>query len=100
MIEDDLIGLAEALDIAEEVWVKNKLEEKQKDMEIILYTTHCPVCKGIERLLKAKHIPFKEVTDVEEMKKLGIYSAPVLGVGGKLLTGKEIHDFINSYNRG
>ena len=68
--------------------------------KIILYSTHCPRCRGVEMMLKAKHIEYEERTDEEEMKSLGITTAPVLSVDGELKAGKEINDFINTYNRG
>ena len=66
-------------------------------MKIILYSTHCPVCRGVEMRLKAKKIPYEEINDEEEMKRIGLLSAPVLSVDGEIKTGKEINDFINSY---
>lgn len=66
-----------------------------ENSQIILYTTHCPQCRGIELLLKAKHIPYIEVTDVDEMLKLNIKSTPVLSVDNKLYLGKDIHKKIN-----
>lgn len=53
-------------------------------MEIVLFTTHCPRCAVVELKLKEKKITYKECQDVNEMKKLGITSAPYLLVGDKL----------------
>ena len=52
---------------------------------IKFYTTHCPRCSVIEKKLKEKNIQYEEITDVEEMLKLGISSVPVLGIDDKLL---------------
>ena len=67
-------------------------------MQIILYTTHCPQCKGVEMLLKKKNIEYTECSDLEEMRKLSIKQVPVLSVDGKLFHGKEIHDWLKSVN--
>lgn len=66
-------------------------------MKIILYSTHCPVCRGIEMKLKSKKIPYEEINDEEEMKRIGLLSAPALSVDGEIKIGKEITDFINGY---
>ena len=66
-------------------------------MKIILYSTHCPVCKGVEMKLKARKIPYELNTNEEEMKNLGLVSAPALSVDGELKVGKKIHEFIDSY---
>ena len=50
---------------------------------ITLYTTHCPKCKVLEKKLAQKGVEYTEVTDVTEMQKLGIKSAPMLDVDGK-----------------
>lgn len=65
-------------------------------MQIKLYTTHCPQCKGVEMLLKNKKIEYNECTNIDEIKELGIQQVPVLSVDGKLLKGKEIYEWIHS----
>lgn len=97
LTERELDRYVEALDEAEKAWEENKRRGRKKKMEIILYSTHCPVCRGVEMKLKAKKVPYKECTDEEEMKKLGISSAPVLSVNGELKFGKDINDFIMDY---
>lgn len=67
-------------------------------MKIKLYTTHCPQCKGVEMLLKKKNVEYEECTDIEELRALGIQQVPVLSVDGKLLKGKEIHEWLHSIN--
>lgn len=56
---------------------------------IVLYSTHCPLCKGLEKALNNKKIVYTLCTDVEEMKKLGISRAPMLSVNGELMSGKD-----------
>ena len=50
-------------------------------MKIVLYTTGCPKCRVLEGKLKAAGIEFDVVTDIEEMKNLGIISAPAMMIG-------------------
>jgi hypothetical protein len=64
---------------------------------ITLYTTHCPKCKVLEQKLKSKNILFTEVTDIEEMTKLGFAMAPVLEVDGKIMEFGEAIKWTNNY---
>ena len=54
------------------------MEEK-----IILYSTHCPMCKQLERQLNMKEIPYEEIDDAEKMRELGFTHAPILEVDGE-----------------
>jgi hypothetical protein len=47
--------------------------------------------------LKSRKIPYELNTNEEEMKSLGLSSAPALSIDGDLKIGKQIHDFINNY---
>ena len=69
-------------------------------MSIILYGNHCPRCKVLEAKLNLKNIQYEECTDIEEMKKLGIMSVPVLEVDGKLFQFKEATEWVNDYKGG
>ena len=99
LTEKELDEYIQALDKAEETWEKDKKkkEGEKRKMNIIFYSNHCPVCKGVEMKLKAKKIPYTEINDEEEMKRVGLLSAPALRVNGEIKIGKEISDFINSY---
>lgn len=60
-------------------------------MEVIstsvkLYTIGCPQCKVLERKLGDAKISYDTETDVEEMKKMGISTLPILEVDGERLT--------------
>lgn len=57
---------------------------------MVLYSTHCPKCKILETKLKQADLQFAVVDDVDEMKKMGITSAPLLVVDG------VAHDFNNA----
>lgn len=63
-------------------------------MKIVLYTTHCPVCKGIERMLKKSGKEYEEVSDTRILEEKGYTHPPVLEVEGIKYEGKEISDFI------
>lgn len=68
-------------------------------MNIVLYTTHCPQCRGVEALLKSKKINYVENTDVDKMLSLGIKSVPVLSVDDKLFFGRDIYSKINELGK-
>ena len=57
--------------------------------KIILYSTHCPKCKILEKKLSSKNINYEEVDDVDKMLDMGIKEAPVLGIGDNRLTFNE-----------
>lgn len=51
---------------------------------VTLYSTHCPKCKVLTIKLAQKNIEYTEIDDLEEMKRLGFKSAPMLDVDGNL----------------
>lgn len=57
---------------------------------VTLYSTNCPKCKIIEAKLKQLGLEYKVITNIEEMKTLGITTAPVMCVDDKK------YDFNNS----
>lgn len=63
---------------------------------IIMYTTHCPKCKVLEMKLKQKNIKYVEEDSVDEMKKVGLHSAPALNVDGQILEFADAIKFVNS----
>ena len=65
---------------------------------IILYSTHCPKCNVLTNKLNSKKIQYKEVTDIDEMQKLGLMSVPYLNVDGKLLDFAAANKWINEVN--
>lgn len=65
-------------------------------MEIILYTTHCPQCKLLEKTLKDKNIEYKEETNVDTMLSLGIQAVPILQVDDKKMNLKEALTWVRS----
>ena len=65
--------------------------------EIVLYTTHCPMCSLIERKLKEKNIVYKEETNINEIMKLGFQHVPLLKFKNKIYENtKDILNIINN----
>lgn len=63
---------------------------------IILYSTGCPKCNVLKTKLKQKNIPYEEITDVEEMQRLGITNVPVLKISdAEMLSFVEANQYIN-----
>ena len=58
-------------------------------MDVTLYTTHCPLCRVLEAKLSAAGIEYKINEDMEDIKKLGYLSVPVLIVDGDDMNFKE-----------
>lgn len=56
---------------------------------IILYSTGCPMCRALEKMLNDKGVVYHTISDVEEMKSLGIMHVPVLSVDGKMYSYPE-----------
>ena len=63
---------------------------------IIMYSTGCPKCEILKEKLDAKEISYDLVSDVEEMKKLGITKVPMLSVDGKLMQYRDAVKWINN----
>ena len=58
-------------------------------MNIILYTTGCPLCRRLESMLDDAKIIYTTVTDISIMADKGFMSAPMLEVEGKAMTYAE-----------
>ena len=65
---------------------------------IIMYTTHCPQCKILEKMLNDKKIEYTQITDIDIMKSKGIQSVPYLEVEGELKNFKESMEWIRNAN--
>lgn len=52
---------------------------------IILYTTHCPKCKILEKKMNDKNIQYEMITDEDVMIEKGFMSAPMLEVDGNVM---------------
>ena len=65
---------------------------------ITMYTTHCPQCKVLEKMLNDKKIEYTQITDIDIMKSKGIQSVPYLEVEGELKNFKESMEWIRNAN--
>lgn len=63
--------------------------------KVILYSTGCPKCRVLQTKLGQKKIKYEEITSIEEMEKLGIYTVPVLSIDGKLLQFVDAVKYLN-----
>lgn len=61
-----------------------------------MYTTHCPQCKVLEKMLNDKKIKYTQITDINIMKSKGIQSVPYLEVEGELKNFKESMEWIRN----
>ena len=68
-------------------------------MEVKLYTTHCPMCKGVEAMLKNKNIAYDEIEGEDPIREMGFRSAPVLVVDGTPYVGKAIYDWFKTVGK-
>ena len=66
------------------------------DKRVILYSTGCPKCGILKRKLDENGIAYDTVSDVDEMIRLGINSAPYLGVDDKLMDFKQAVDWVRT----
>lgn len=65
---------------------------------VIMYTTHCPQCKVLEKMLNDKKIEYTQITDIDVMKSKGIQSVPYLEIEGELKNFKESMEWIRNAN--
>ena len=67
---------------------------------MILYSSStCPKCKVLKMKMDAKGIPYESVTDVDEIKNLGIMSVPYMQVDdGELMDFAKANAWINEQN--
>ena len=54
-----------------------------KNRNVVLYTTHCPMCRQLARQLGLNDIQYKECSDLDKMKELGFTHLPILEVDGE-----------------
>ena len=65
---------------------------------VIMYTTHCPQCKVLEKMLNDKKIEYTQITDIDTMKSKGIQFVPYLEIDGELKNFKESMEWIRNAN--
>lgn len=54
-------------------------------MSIVLYSTGCPKCNILKKILTENNIQFIENDSVNEMQQLGFQEVPKLDVNGQIL---------------
>ena len=62
-----------------------------------LYSTGCPRCKVVEKLLAKKEIDYEVIDDVDAMQRLNILSVPVLYNGIDMLQFSDAVKWISGY---
>ena len=76
------------------------VEETQPQKELpILYTTHCPMCESLTRMLAKNGIQYSVVEDEDEIISAGATSVPSLKVDGKMLTFNEAVKWIKTQQK-
>lgn len=68
---------------------------------IVVYSTHCPQCKILEKKLQLAGLDFTVVDDEEQMRKMGMKSAPGLQVNcGPIMNFKEAIAWVKEKTNG
>lgn len=66
--------------------------------QIILYTTHCPRCRVLEKKLKQKNIPYLTIEDTAIMEEKGFSAVPMMTIGTSApMDFKQANDWINKW---
>ncbi len=65
------------------------MEVQAMGNKVILYTTHCPMCKALRMKLDKNGIQYDICEDVDLMLSKGFKHMPVLEVNGQTLNTKE-----------
>ena len=65
-------------------------------MQVVLYSTHCPKCKVLEKKLNQKQINYEKITDIKTMEEKGFLSVPILEVDGERMDFKAAFRYIDS----
>lgn len=68
-------------------------------MNITFYSTHCPKCKVLEKLMKEKNISYSLVDSEDIVLKVAeennILSMPFADIDGQIFNTKQLQNFIN-----
>lgn len=63
-------------------------------MKVVMYSTHCPKCKVLAMKLAQKGIEFEEIDNLDEMRRVGLKSAPALRIEGNILGFNEAIEWL------
>lgn len=61
---------------------------------VVLYSTGCPRCEMLEKLLNDKGITYELCTDEKEIIKKGFETVPMLEVDGEVMNYKDAVKFV------
>ena len=65
---------------------------------IKFYTSHCPKCKVLKKLMDDKNIEYKEIDDesiyLDIADKNNIIAMPFAEINGRVVNTKELQNFI------
>ena len=68
---------------------------------IVVYSTHCPQCKVLEKKLQLAGFNFTIVDDAERMREMGMKSAPGMQVNcGPVMNFKEAITWVKENSNG
>ena len=67
-------------------------------MEATLYTTGCPNCKILEKMLNMKNIKYSTITDINLMIEKGFKSLPQLEADNVLMDYNSAKVWVAKYN--
>lgn len=62
-------------------------------MKPIFYTTNCPACNVLKKMLDKKQLEYTVVSDVELMLSKGITSAPALEIDEQIMNYKQAYEW-------
>lgn len=62
---------------------------------MVLYTTGCPRCEMLEKLLNDKGMKYEVCTDKDVMSGKGFETVPMLEVDGKTMNYKDAVRWVN-----
>ena len=71
-------------------------KDKEINLKIKLYTTHCPQCTQLSSMLDRKNINYEEITDISTMHEKGINRVPILEVDGVLMDYKTAYNWVKN----
>lgn len=66
-------------------------------MKPILYSTNCPKCNTLKKKMEMSKIDFEVNTNQDDIKALGISSAPVLVVDGVVMDFAKAVDWVRNH---
>lgn len=66
---------------------------------VTLYSTGCPNCMMLKKMLERKNIEYDIVSDIDEMERMGLKNAPWLDADGYLMDFRTAQKWISDYEK-